>query len=232
MKKARFRNGLQGKGFAAALVLSVAAVGISAYAAYTSAVDRLSDGEPETSSDDNVFLYESAKEAGVNQTGVPLETPAETTSAEPEDEPDSQDAGLFFSNPKTMPADGEVINPYSGGELVKSETLGVWKTHDGADIAAEIGSAVAACMKGKVTEVKNDPLWGVCVLIDHGDGVVGHYYGLSETLNVKAEQTVSMGEIIGQVGNTAEVECKLAPHLHFGITKNGEWVDPIAFIES
>lgn len=228
MKKARFRNGFQGKGFAAALVLSLTAVGVSTYVAYTSAVDKLSEGDSELP-DDNVFLYEQAEAAGVNRTDIPLETTA-PTSEEPPVTEEEQSAGLFFSAPKTMPVEGEVINPYSAGELVKSETLDVWKTHDGADIAAEAGDAVAACMKGKVSEIKNDPLWGVCVLIDHGDGVIGHYYGLAETLNVKAGQEVAMGEIIAQVGNTADAECKLPSHLHFGITKNGEWIDPIAFV--
>lgn len=224
MKKVSFKNGLHGKGFAAALVLSIAAVGISTYAAYTSTIES-KENEPSLS-EDNVFFYETA-DVGADQTNIPKET-----TTEPEATPEkTEGAGIFFSSPKTMPLTGDIINPYSNGELVKSETLDVWKTHDGADIAAPLGSAVAACMKGTVKEVNNDALWGVCVIIDHGDGVVGHYYGLADTLNVKAGQEVSMGEIIGQIGETAEIECKLDPHLHFGITKNGSWVDPIKFIE-
>lgn len=223
MKKVTFKNGLHGKGFAAALVLSIAAVGISTYAAYTSTINEIP--EDNTGNEDNIFIYET-QDVGIEQTGIPKETPEETTT-----EADDSETGLFFSNPKTIPVTGEIINPYSNGELVKSVTLDVWKTHDGADIAAEQGSAVASCMKGTVKEIKNDPLWGVCVIIDHGDGVNGHYYGLAETLNVKAGQEVKMGEIIGQVGDTAEIECKLDSHLHFGITNNGSWVDPIAFVE-
>lgn len=221
MKKVSFKNGLQGKGFTAALVLSLAAVGISTYAAYTSTIETKEENSG--ISDDNVFLYET-EDVSADQTGIPKDTEA------PENTEETENAGIMFSNPKTMPVTGEIINPYSNGELVKSVTLDVWKTHDGADIAAEEGAAVAACMKGTVTEINNDPLWGICVVIDHGDGVEGHYYGLAETLNVKAGQEVSMGEIIGQVGNTAEIECKLDSHLHFGITKNGAWIDPIAFV--
>ncbi len=225
MKKVTFRNGLHGKGFAAALVLSIAAVGISTYAAYSSTVGEAPDDY--TGNEDNIFIYETA-DVGIEQTGIPKETPEETTATEADD----SETGLFFSNPKTMPVAGEVINPYSNGELVKSVTLDVWKTHDGVDIAAEQGSAVASCMKGTVKEIKDDPLWGVCVIIDHGDGINGHYYGLAESLNVKAGQEVKMGEIIGQVGDTAEIECKLDSHLHFGITENGSWVDPVAFVEN
>lgn len=222
MKKVKFKNGLQGKGFLAALVLSLAAVGISTYVAYTGTIEK-KDEDGTGINEDNVFFYET-DDVSADQTGIPKDAPEETTS-------ETADAGIIFSNPKTMPVAGEVINPYSNGELVKSVTLDVWKTHDGVDIAAPEGTAVAACMKGTVTEVNNDPLWGICVVIDHGDEVIGHYYGLQQNLNVKAGQTVSMGEIIGQVGTTAEIECKLDPHLHFGITRSGAWVDPIAFIE-
>lgn len=225
MKKVTFKNGLRGKGFAAALVLSLAAVGVSTYAAYTSTL-QTADKDNTEISDDNVFLY-GTEDVSADQTGIPKDTATPETDADAEE---SENAGVLFSNPKTMPVTGEIINPYSNGELVKSITLDVWKTHDGVDIAAENGAAVAACMKGVVSEIKNDPLWGVCVIIDHSDGVIGHYYGLAETLNVKVGQEVKMGEIIGQAGNTAEVECKLDPHIHFGITKNGAWVDPVAFI--
>lgn len=227
MKKVTFRNGLRGKGFAAALVLSLAAVGVSTYAAYNSVI-RTDEEKGTEISDDNVFLY-GTEDVSADQTGIPKDTKAPEDSIEAEE---TENAGILFSNPKTMPAAGEIINPYSNGELVKSVTLDVWKTHDGVDIAAENGTAVAACMKGIVSEVKNDPLWGVCVIIDHSDGVMGHYYGLAETLNVKVGQEVKMGEIIGQAGSTAEIECKLDPHIHFGITKNGAWVDPVAFVEN
>lgn len=226
MKKAEFKNGLKGKGFTAALVLSLCAVGISAYMAYDGAMNRLT-AETEDNAEDNVFIFSDETE---DVSAEKLDIPKETEATEPKEE-EADTAGLVFENPKTLPVSGEVINPYSNGELVKSETLGVWKTHDGVDIAAEAGTAVASMMKGTVTEVNDDPLWGICVIIDHGDGVMGHYYNLSETVNVKIGQEVSMGEIIGSVGNTADVECKLPSHFHFGVTENGAWCDPIAFVE-
>ena len=79
---------------------------------------------------------------------------------------------------------------------------------------------------------KNDPLWGVSVTIDHGDGVIGYYSNLDTNVSVKAGQEVAMGEIIGQIGNTADIECKLEPHLHFGVTVGGAWTDPMKFVES
>ena len=235
MRKARFTNGVQGKGFAAALVLSICAVGLSTYAAYAGASKSIAS-TAEQDYDDNVFVFtEPAETVNAEKLGIPKEEElvieeAETQPAETASEA-MNEAGLIFKSPKTLPvADAKVINPYSGGELVKSETLGVWKTHDGVDLAAPVGTAVSSMMKGVVSEVKNDPLWGVCVVIDHGDGVVGHYFGLSDNVAVKAGQEVSMGEIIGQVGSSADAECKLEPHLHFGVTVSGAWTDPISFI--
>lgn len=238
MKKVRFSNGIQGKGFAAALALSLCAVGISTYAAYSGAVGTANKASETSAADDNVFIFtQPAETVNAEVFDVPKDDPGQTeavTTAVDDPEPVLADeAGLFFKDPKTMPiSDCTVINPYSGGELVKSETLGVWKTHDGVDLAADLGTAVSSIMKGTVTEVKNDPLWGICVTIDHGDGAIGYYCGLDENINVKEGQQVAMGEIIGKVGNTADAECKLAPHLHLAVTVAGAYTDPIKFIEN
>ena len=225
MKKVKFTNGTGGKGFAAALVLSICAVGISAYAAYSGAISKLGGEETEIA-DDNVFLYgEDTRDVSADKLDVPKETEQTTESAD--------EAGIVFSNPKTCPIAGaEVINPYSGGELVKSKTLNCWKTHDGVDIKAELGDPVSAMTSGKVTKVYEDALWGVCVIIDHENGIEGHYYGLAKNVNVKPDQKVASGEVIGAVGNTAECELAEDCHLHFGVKQNGEWISPIPFIRA
>ena len=58
-----------------------------------------------------------------------------------------------------MPLDGNVAKGHSGGELVKYETLNEWRTHDGIDIEAAVGTEVKAAADGKVSKVFNDPLW-------------------------------------------------------------------------
>ncbi|MBR6338493.1 MAG: M23 family metallopeptidase [Ruminococcus sp.] len=136
----------------------------------------------------------------------------------------------YNTQPNIMPVNGEIINPFSGGELVKSETLGVWKTHDGVDIKADKGTAVKAMNKGVVTKVWEDTLWGYCVTVDHGNGIVGHYYSLTSAVAVAVDDEVNSGDIIGYVGDTAVVENTEGAHLHFAIKQNGEWTDPIAYI--
>lgn len=154
----------------------------------------------------------------------------QTQSSKPDDDSSSKAAEKTASQPNVMPVHGEIINPFSFGELVKDETLGVWKTHDGVDIRSEPGTAVKAMNKGTVIEVKEDPLWGNCVTIDHGNGVTGCYYGLSKAINVTEGEQVNSGDVIGAVGDTAECEVAELSHLHFGVKKNGEWVDPLVYI--
>ncbi|MCM1525008.1 MAG: M23 family metallopeptidase, partial [Ruminococcus sp.] len=129
-----------------------------------------------------------------------------------------------------IPVNGEIICDYSDGELVKSKTLSVWKTHDGIDIGAEQGAIVKSMTSGTVTSVSSDPMMGVTVVIDHGSGYEGYYSNLSKDVNVTEGDTVSTGTAIGTVGATAESEISEDSHLHLGIKKNGSWTDPAALL--
>lgn len=142
----------------------------------------------------------------------------------------SKAAETVKSQPNIMPVNGEILKAFSFGELVKDETLGVWKTHDGVDIKADMGTPVKAMNKGTVLEVKEDPLWGNCVIIDHGNNVTGYYYSLTKAINVTEGEKVDSGDVIGTVGDTAECEAAMLSHLHFALKRNGEWIDPLSYI--
>lgn len=187
-----------------------------------------------------IFAYNKAiKELNTELTYIP---PSSNNTASSETPSEQSDVGISISlsdelaalteaQPKFMPVPGEVVlNPFSNGELVKSETLGIWKTHDGVDLQADVGTSVKAMTGGTVTEVKNDAMWGNCITIDHGEGVVGYYCNLSSAVNVKEGDIVDAGEAIGVVGNTAEAEISMQPHLHFALKQNGKWIDPMVYI--
>lgn len=159
---------------------------------------------------------------------VPKET-SSTTQTTPSDADSSSDLDTK-TQPTIMPVNGEVIEPFSNGELVKSETLGVWKTHDGIDIKADLGTPVKAMNKGQIIKVWSDALWGSCVNIDHGNGITGHYYGLASSVSVKEGDFVNSGDVIGAVGDTAQIEVAEATHLHFALDRSGVWIDPVDFI--
>ncbi|MBQ8297482.1 MAG: M23 family metallopeptidase [Ruminococcus sp.] len=125
-----------------------------------------------------------------------------------------------------------VITPFSGTELVKNETTGSWQTHNGTDIAAEVGAEVYAISPGEVSAVNDDPLWGTTVVIDHHNGYISKYCSLAKELSVQVGDTLASGDVIGVIGETADIESALAPHLHIEITHNGRYQDPMNLLQS
>lgn len=151
-------------------------------------------------------------------------TEEETTEAEPATQV-SDNMGF------ALPSEGEIINGFSDGELVKSKTLGYWITHDGVDIQAEDRADVLSAGEGEVIDIYDDTRWGVCIEIDHKNGVFSYYFGLGEDIEVSVGDLVVTGQRIGFVGDTAEIESKEETHLHFAMKQNGEWINPIEYIE-
>lgn len=197
-------------------------------AAYNKAMDELNN----TIVMDTPRAVEQAdnKTDGVPKSESTSSASKQDTSSKAKDDTSSMISDDIKTQPNVMPVNGDIINPFSNGELVKDSTLGVWRTHDGVDIKADVGTPVKAMNKGTVTEIKEDPLWGNCITIDHGSGVTGFYYSLSKAMNVSEGDRVNAGQVIGAVGDTAECEAAELSHLHFGLKQNGSWIDPIEFI--
>lgn len=161
-----------------------------------------------------------------------IEVQDEPVLAEQEQEQPVQYAGVTkMENVKAPLADmGEIVGAFSGGELVKSITTGSWQTHNGVDILAEVGSEVYAVSGGEIMEIKDDSVWGVTVLIDHHNGFMTKYCGLSSGLEVQCGDIMVSGDLIGTVGNTADIESAVAPHLHMEVTHNGSYIDPLSVL--
>lgn len=240
-KQSKFGKLISGKGFYVVLCASILTVGAAGLFAYTSTTDKLKDqlsAENNSTSQTAEWGYEDFTEK-VNkaETEIPKETTETTpaTSAVPKKtvvEDDYNPSQYTAAQPLVMPLNGEIVNEFSNGNLIKSKTLKSWKTHDGVDIKGTLGDQIKSMTGGKVIEVKEDPLWGVCVIIDHGNGLEGHYYNLNKTVNVQPDQKVSPGTVIGAIGDTAMNEIAEGSHLHFGLKKNGSWVDPILTIQA
>ena len=128
------------------------------------------------------------------------------------------------------PLVGEEVAAFSVDELKYNETLGDWRTHDGIDIAAEVGTQVLAACSGTVTQVIDDDLMGTSVTIAHDGGYETVYSNLQSVPTVSEGQEVSAGEVIGSVGCTSIAEFAVPAHLHFAVTKDGVPCDPKEFL--
>lgn len=129
------------------------------------------------------------------------------------------------------PVEGEVIREYAKDKLVYSNTLGEWITHDGIDIKADKTTVVKAAAEGTVKSIKNDPRYGLTVVIEHTNGFTSVYSNLLTAEFVVEGEKVKQGQTIGTVGTTATFEISDEPHLHFEIKKDGESLDPELYMK-
>ena len=103
----------------------------------------------------------------------------------------------------------------------------VERFHEGVDMAAPQGTPIYAAKAGKVTTTSFQAGGaGYYVSINHGDGFASIYMHMTHYI-VKPGQHVSTGQVIGYVGSTGG---STGPHLHFGISYNGTYVNPMAYI--
>lgn len=130
-----------------------------------------------------------------------------------------------------MPVEGEISKEFAKDNLIYSETLKEWITHLGIDIKAEKTSVVKASEDGTIKSIKNDPRYGLTVIMEHEDGYKTIYSNLLTAEFVSEGEEISKGQTLGTVGNTAVFEFSDNPHLHFEILKDGEYVDPSIYLK-
>ena len=129
------------------------------------------------------------------------------------------------------PVEGEIMKNYAKDNLVYSETLQEWVTHLGIDIKADKTTVVKASEAGTVKTIKNDPRYGLTIIIEHDEGYQTVYANLLSSEFVIEGEKVEKGQSIGTVGNTATFEIADEPHLHFEILKDGVQIDPSNYIK-
>ena len=242
-----------GKGFYIVLLLCVAVIGVSAWSMLAGGSTKTSAGEEllpvsGTVEEETVATWSTTPPAAVTAAPAtpaptPVETPAETAGAETAEEPATatismpedpvEVSGTSTSTGQDYfiwPVSGAVENGYSMTALVFDRTMQDWRTHDGLDIAADLGAQVRAVANGKVTNVYFDERLGTTVVMSHNGGLESIYANLAGTPTVAAGDQVGVGQVIGAVGDTALYEVGEVCHLHFAMTRDGVSVDPNEYL--
>ena len=98
-----------------------------------------------------------------------------------------------------------------------------WKKHNGVDFGAPTGTPIWAIASGKVTGAGWMGACGKGVTIKHMNGYDSVYCHLS-SIAVGTGRHLRQKQLIGRVGSTGR---STGPHLHFGLKKNGKWMDPL-----
>lgn len=229
----RVSDFMAGKGFYIVLLLCVTALGVSGYYLFSGFQEE--PAKPVSGSVTVVVTPTPAPVPTVAPMPPTTATPRPVPTAQPVPEataqvltipePTTATASVF-----TWPVKGEVLRTWSMETLRYDKTMGDWRTHEGVDIAAGLGTQVVAPAGGTVSELYDDDLMGTTVVIQHANGVMSMCSNLAAVPAVEIGDPVRTGDVIGSVGATAIGESEEASHLHLEMTKDGQKVDPLAYL--
>lgn len=129
--------------------------------------------------------------------------------------------------PAIQPVNNENLTRMASGYGFRTDPFTkARKFHYGMDFTAPRGTPVYATGNGVVKRADNRATgYGKHIRIDHGYGYISLYAHLYK-YNVRVNQRVKRGDLIGFVGSTGRSE---APHLHYEVFKDGKRINPINF---
>ena len=194
----------------------------------TSIVENTESNSIETATENVVQSEETTNEEEETSEDVKEEEETvEENPEEPAEEGTEENKVVSF----TFPVNGEIIKDYAKENLIYSNTLEEWTTHLGIDFAAEKTEVVKASADGVIKSIKNDPRYGLTIVIEHANGFESIYSSLLSSEFVTVGEEVKQGQTIATVGNTATFEIADDTHLHFEIKENGKNVDPNIYLK-
>ena len=216
------RGFLKRNGFYIAVAAFVIAGAALSYGAITAMMDIETEVPPETKPP----VAQSAPSSAEPDEPEPIDP-------QPDDKPEQGDkpVAVVVAEEPLMPVHirplaGSLVKPFSGDELVKSETLGDWRTHNGADYAASEGDAVAAIYSGEVVRAGADDLLGNIIELELDSGYTVLYGNLGPITGLRAGDRVSQGDELGTVGRSSIIESAEEPHLHLELMSGSKRLDP------
>lgn len=102
---------------------------------------------------------------------------------------------------------------------------GYWKMHEGIDLSAPKGTPVYATGNGVVVRSGWRPGYGELIELNHGFGYKTRYGHLAKRY-VQPGDSVTRGQVIGEVGNTG---VSSGAHLHYEVRFRDNTVNPIHY---
>ena len=104
---------------------------------------------------------------------------------------------------------------------------GIWSSgyHTGLDFRVKSGTSVVAAANGTVVSSGWGGAYGNRIEVDHGNGYITTYSHLSKI--VIKDGKVAAGQEIGKSGSSGNTT---GPHLHFEVTKDGDFMNPSSWL--
>ncbi len=216
-----FRSFLKDKGYYIALLLCTAAVGATGYY-------LLTEKETTPTTEPTSITDSTATSPTVGSNSPSVDKPAANIGSQQSEPTESTTAPTPFTLKK--PVAGEVLSQAAMDRLAYNETTRDWRTHEGLDLAAQLGESVFAAADGTVYTIYEDEELGMTVVLHHRDGYSTHYSNLSDDIPVSVGDKLLAGDVLGSVGQSANIEKAAESHLHFSVFRENHPLDPQDFL--
>ena len=168
-----------------------------------------------------------------NTTNEPTPEDPPITITPPTDEPVDTIPEEMLKLPFNDNLDYSIVRKFYDKNSSKEEQLkslikygNSYRTSSGTSYAKKDNTSfeVLASLSGKVIEIKDSPLYGNYVVLEHNDKVKTYYYGLSEVC-VQVGSTVKQGDKLGVSGLT-EIDKEAGNHVYFLVKVQDKYINP------
>ena len=168
-----------------------------------------------------------------NPTEEPTQEEPPITITPPADEPVDTIPEETLKLPFDDKLDYTVVRKFYDKNSSKEEQLKAlikygnsYRTSSGTSFAKKDNTSfeVIASLSGKVIEIKDSPLYGSYVVLEHNDKIKTYYYGLSEVC-VQVGSVVKQGDKLGVSGMT-QIDKEAGNHIYFLVKKEDKYVNP------
>ncbi|WP_407269330.1 peptidoglycan DD-metalloendopeptidase family protein [Radiobacillus sp. PE A8.2] len=203
------------KWFFPAVYLTIAALLLSGVLWYQNVANQVPEADNRSETEDEILRPSNDRD----QDASPVMDPQEVVQMPVREESQTEIVTKFY--------DYEADSEDKEKALVLFDNT--YYQSDGVDIAQANGESfdVTAALSGTVTEVKEDPILGNVVKIEHQDNVTTNYASLGEVL-VEQGAEVKQGDKIGTAGQNLFGQ-DIGTHVHFQVRKDGTAVNPESF---
>lgn len=182
-------------------------------------------------------LNEASEPANTNEVEQPKETEEQEEEIPETEVPEAADTSgveitqAYFTEDSTLawPASGAVLIGYSMDKTTYFSTLDQYRYNPAMIIGGEVGEQITASAPGTVKGIDQQAQTGITVTLDMGNGYEAIYGQLKE-LSVQEGQYLSTGDAIGYLSEPTKYYAVEGPNLYFEILKDGEPVNPAAYM--
>lgn len=223
-------------GFYVLVACCVVAIAVVAYAAVGNLIGS-TEIEPDTGDETPTWdipekTPEKQEDISPSQPDSESDLPSQSPQSDSEQPSSSVSAIIEPQMPQYVSptASLAILQGFSGDKAVFNETLGEWRTHNGADYVAAAGESVYAVYGGTVSFCGERDLWGTTIELTLDTGYTAVYCGVTPDAALTVGMRVEKGDVIGTLGGNPLIEASAETHLHFEMKTANAYADPSSII--